>query len=524
MPKDRNMKHDYMMILRRCRVDRLEQDLGIDPSQNQRGGGTRKKGRGGKLTTTTTTKKKKKREREEKAAGAGRGRSHSLLRNQNRRLARRPRSRDPPPPPPPSRAQPGEAPRRHHLCSWNRGGEEGRERAPQPLRVMGKGITMKGDSAASMREEPSKKELAIQKRLDYLEEKIKGFKGWSHWSEADKQASREYRRAVLEAEYDRLGSLSDDEEVEEDEEEELAKYLKNWIWGRLYRLDETTIIPPIRFWDRSPPPEAKARTTIQVYSAKIVGLSGGLQFPLDVFGTIAARDSADRRRNIIFSRERNNCQTLTEQDPYLELTGPSRAILLLDPVSIEVMLYVKGSVQSEDRILNFQAFELIRIDTVLSRMINGPYTSKLSTLDLALGSVVSSVEGLVTIRLIDGATLPAEFLVTVYTINSKPSWRGSGDEDTDCKKILLLDSRRSPDAVHPSGHITLSRNVVSTRITGKLAICIETPVKDSKENKVLIELRFPARNKDKCHFWYPYGPGFIGLAVFWSLISYLPSY
>ncbi|TVU38232.1 hypothetical protein EJB05_11589 [Eragrostis curvula] len=131
---------------------------------------------------------------------------------------------------------------------------------------MGKGITMKGDSAASMREEPSKKELAIQKRLDYLEEKIKGFKGWSHWSEADKQASREYRRAVLEAEYDRLGSLSDDEEVEEDEEEELAKYLKNWIWGRLYRLDETILLAAV---DRSRAGERKTAQPMQSAPSQI---------------------------------------------------------------------------------------------------------------------------------------------------------------------------------------------------------------------------------------------------------------
>ncbi|TVU38216.1 hypothetical protein EJB05_11573, partial [Eragrostis curvula] len=329
---------------------------------------------------------------------------------------------------------------------------------------------MEGVQAASTREEelskkgdrpgPEERALQIQKRLDYLEEKIKSFKGFSQWSEAEIEESRAYRRAILEEEYDRLGFLDDEDlpEVEDNEEQLASEYRKNWIWSRLYSFEETTCIPAMRFTDNHPPPsEANTRTTIQVFSAKIAGLSGGLHFPIDVFGVIAARDSADRRRNIIFSRTRDNCQTITGQDPYLVLTGPSRAILFLGHVFIEVMLNVKGAVECEDKILNFQASELIYSDIWLSRMIDGPYTSKHSTLELTLGSIVSSVEATIFVRVVDGSLPDKERRV----------------EETDCKPILLLDSRDATAPVSSDGRINLSRSVVSVRKTGELIVSLK---------------------------------------------------
>ncbi|TVU38238.1 hypothetical protein EJB05_11595, partial [Eragrostis curvula] len=340
---------------------------------------------------------------------------------------------------------------------------------------------MEGVQAASTREEElSKKETALglrNKRLDYLEEKIKSFKGFSQWSEAEIEESRAYRRAILEEEYDRLGFLDDEDlpEVEDNEEQLASEYRKNWIWSRLYSFEETTCIPAMRFTDNHPPPsEANTRTTIQVFSAKIAGLSGGLHFPIDVFGVIAARDSADRRRNIIFSRTRDNCKTITGQDPYLVLTGPSRAILFLGHVFIEVMLNVKGAVECEDKILNFQASELIYSDIWLSRMIDGPYTSKHSTLELTLGSIVSSVEATIFVRVVDGS-LPDVFFVTAHTNNSYPNHikKERRVEETDCKPILLLDSRDATAPVSSDGRINLSRSVVSVRKTGELIVSLK---------------------------------------------------
>jgi hypothetical protein len=53
--------------------------------------------------------------------------------------------------------------------------------------------------------------------------------------------------------------------------------------------------------------------TLQVISIKVASIEEGLRWPLQVFGMISARDVMDRKRNIIFHRQRNNCQTITEQ-------------------------------------------------------------------------------------------------------------------------------------------------------------------------------------------------------------------
>jgi hypothetical protein len=53
--------------------------------------------------------------------------------------------------------------------------------------------------------------------------------------------------------------------------------------------------------------------TLQVISIKVASIEEGLNWPLQVFGMVSARDVMDRKRNIIFHRQRNNCQTITEQ-------------------------------------------------------------------------------------------------------------------------------------------------------------------------------------------------------------------
>ena len=50
---------------------------------------------------------------------------------------------------------------------------------------------------------------------------------------------------------------------------------------------------------------------------------------------------------------------LASQDPFLRLTGPSRAVLLIDQVVIEVQLKVKGSKEeSGDEVFAFKCFDL----------------------------------------------------------------------------------------------------------------------------------------------------------------------
>lgn len=69
----------------------------------------------------------------------------------------------------------------------------------------------------------------------------------------------------------------------------------------------------MRFTDELAPPRTASKcNTLQIFSVKARGITGSLQWPLQVFGMVALRDPVDHNRNIIFERTRDYCQTLTE--------------------------------------------------------------------------------------------------------------------------------------------------------------------------------------------------------------------
>lgn len=66
-------------------------------------------------------------------------------------------------------------------------------------------------------------------------------------------------------------------------------------------------------------PGARISPCVEVYSCRVIDLTGGLEWPIDVFGFVAARDGLDRKRNYIFNRPRGDAQTLTTEVYYINL-------------------------------------------------------------------------------------------------------------------------------------------------------------------------------------------------------------
>lgn len=60
--------------------------------------------------------------------------------------------------------------------------------------------------------------------------------------------------------------------------------------------------------------EGPLPTTLQVFSVKIRGRSQeDPNWPLQVYGLIAVRDFVDPQRNVIFNRNRDDCQILNKE-------------------------------------------------------------------------------------------------------------------------------------------------------------------------------------------------------------------
>ncbi|KAM0854783.1 hypothetical protein ACQ4PT_050175 [Festuca glaucescens] len=208
------------------------------------------------------------------------------------------------------------------------------------------------------------------------------------------------------------------------------------FWNRLFRhysaYDETTTIPAMCYTHHSDA-EVRAMDTLQVVSVKVASIEEDLRWPLQVFGMVSARDVLDRKRNIIFHRERDNCQTITEKDPYLTLTGPSRAVVVrIDPSYIEIVLKVKGATESEDK----------------------------DTLELSFSQVFNSVEATVHVK-VTGGSWPDGFKGVFSAATAR----------TESAKVKLLDVGDDGLPVDAAnGTIRLSRRVVSVELDRMLRV------------------------------------------------------
>ncbi|KAM3208924.1 hypothetical protein ACQJBY_063544 [Aegilops geniculata] len=229
---------------------------------------------------------------------------------------------------------------------------------------------------------------------------------------------------------------------------------------------QTTSIPAMRYTYPAPDDNPKAMETLQIMSVKIVAIKEGLRWPLQVFGLVAARDNLDHMRNIIFHHSRNNCQTITEEDPYLALAGPSRAIAVsVDPSYVEVSLKVKGATEAEDKDLS----NLVLLHRS-GRFLSGLYPSRLSTLELAFDHVTRSVEATICVKLTDGSW-PTGFRGVITASSSS----------RDDLKVKLLDSGDDGLPIDANGVIKLSRHVVSIGHAASLNVYVTASRVDEKQ-------------------------------------------
>ncbi|VAH13096.1 unnamed protein product [Triticum turgidum subsp. durum] len=149
------------------------------------------------------------------------------------------------------------------------------------------------------------------------------------------------------------------------------------------------------------------------------------------------------------------------QNPYLTLTGPSRAIVVVDPVWFEVALKVKGATESEDKELSYHVDPYYISGSMNSYVFNRVRTSRLSTMELTLGDMVHSVEATISVKVV-GGEWPQGFR-GVFTATTA---------SIDDEKIVLLGFGDDKLPVAADGSIQLSRSVVSVEDDGQLRVSV----------------------------------------------------
>ncbi|CAM0947976.1 unnamed protein product [Alopecurus aequalis] len=223
-----------------------------------------------------------------------------------------------------------------------------------------------------------------------------------------------------------------------------GKYFTLMLWDT----DEISK-PPMSFTDN---PYGCPRDSLQIVSIKIATIRGDLQWPIHVFGMVTARDvlEFERKRNIVFARPRSNCQTITEEHPYLALTGPTRALVTsIDAGVIEIMLKVKGVTESDDRDLTFLVLPL-KSSRYCS--FHEDYTRKRSTLKLEFRHICRALEAIISVRLIGDSSLPPSDFQGVFTASTAR---------IDGLEVVLLTFREGHLPIANDGTINLSRRVIS---------------------------------------------------------------
>ncbi|TVU48081.1 hypothetical protein EJB05_07704, partial [Eragrostis curvula] len=81
--------------------------------------------------------------------------------------------------------------------------------------------------------------------------------------------------------------------------------------------------------------------SVNVLSVTIVSLGLDFSFPIEVCGTVIARDCLDLKCVYLFRRDANDCQLINSADESLILTGPKRGLALIDDMYFEIDLKIK---------------------------------------------------------------------------------------------------------------------------------------------------------------------------------------
>uniref|UniRef100_A0A0E0LKS0 DUF6598 domain-containing protein n=1 Tax=Oryza punctata TaxID=4537 RepID=A0A0E0LKS0_ORYPU len=237
----------------------------------------------------------------------------------------------------------------------------------------------------------------------------------------------------------RVRADAEEEEVDDEEEDQEAaqafnfRHFWNFLFSAQANFEDITDVPPMRHTDDPDAMHAKCRDAVQVYSVEVKQIKCGLQWPIEVFGHVAVRDSIDRKRNLIFNRGRDDCQTLTAE----------------------------GITETEDMVLSSLAFTFncMCADYKVKRHMA---SNKRSTVQITFALIPETVEATFEVKGIDGSWDPS----------LRPHFFAS-THDLPSMKFVLLDPREGAVVVSDNNNVRLTRSVISVQVLGGLKLTAE---------------------------------------------------
>ncbi|KAF8678546.1 hypothetical protein HU200_046161 [Digitaria exilis] len=263
---------------------------------------------------------------------------------------------------------------------------------------------------------------------------------------------------------------------------------------------------PMRYTDSGPPSFGGIPyDALEIFSIKVTELKG-FEWPIRVFGLVAVRDSMDHKRNVLFDRSEEDSQTLTEKDSSLVLTGPTRAIALIDPPEFEVELRILGSRPSGGKILSAVYFEYTNRNSASTGLVQTwTERSKRSKIEVKCSQLNAPLEATIELCHLEGSV---DFHGQFYA-----HMEHMGEEH-----IVLLDSRDDKVTLKPDGHVMLSRKVVLVEEGARLVLGVKAWQNGDVDSAVVDTAVFPARFHSRSNGCFDVGFCKMSISVAWSVL------
>ncbi|XP_048552536.1 uncharacterized protein LOC125532561 [Triticum urartu] len=274
----------------------------------------------------------------------------------------------------------------------------------------------------------------------------------------------------------------------------------------VFDINAESPIPPMRYTKRCVD-RLKLQDTANILTVKIVSSDKG--FPIDVYGTIIARDSIDHKCMYLFNRTGDNCQPIKSRDENLILTGPGRGLVLLDFIYLEIDLKIKVG---EEPLSEQISKGLLMIDgRVLPRdekvaVAHQTLESWFSVVDVRYATLLNAIEGTFEIKLLEGS-----FCGKIV----------AGIEGIEPRIVIYNSEEDGVVSCEDRAVITLRRRVMTLRLNGMLTFGFAVPGGAAAATREW-EVEFTPRHRGEEKREISCGTAKLQVKVFWSMLDYRP--